>query len=203
MTQRLRYTTALWILASVAISGGLIWLVYRMLAAAVDWLVGLESDIATAIIAAAATLAISLVSIAVNRHFDNRAKIKQDNRSKTIPVYEHLIGLIFSIMAAVREKKVKEREKRLVTDFAKCTEELIIWGSDDVLKAFGDYRDASLAFADDPPAGSKPDTAATLSLLEQIIKAVRQDLGHKDRQLEDGDLLRLFINFPTDRRGSS
>jgi hypothetical protein len=65
---------------------------------------------------------------------------------------------------------------------------VIIWGSDDVLRAWLNVRGANF----DRESGADP--MAGMRLLEEFIFAVRKDLGLERKNLKEGDLLRLFIN---------
>ena len=68
------------------------------------------------------------------------------------------------------------------------TQELIVWGSDPVLKAFGTFREALISYK-----GGEPPIEG-LFLFEQYMLEIRRDLGHKNKNLSSGDILALFIN---------
>jgi hypothetical protein len=93
------------ILFVLAILGAATWGTYWLLAKAAVWLTGLQSELATAIIAAAATVTISLLTLTANRYFERRARIEQDNRLKKVPVYEGVIEMLFGLIGDVRDNK--------------------------------------------------------------------------------------------------
>ena len=67
--------------------------------------------------------------------------------------------------------------------FAEFNRELITWGSDSVLKAWVKFRAVA---ADDPKR--------TLLGMEDLVFAIRRDIGHTNSGLEQGDILRVFVN---------
>lgn len=64
---------------------------------------------------------------------------------------------------------------------------MIVWGSDEVLKQYLIFRSSSQNAGDLNPS-------AAVGILENLMLAMRIDLGHANKNLERGDLLRLFIN---------
>jgi hypothetical protein len=77
--------------------------------------------------------------------------------------------------------------------WSKSTEQLIVWGSDDVLKAWGQFKTMA--------AGRKDQSNPVRALLpfETLLLAVRSGLGHSNTNLKPGDLLRLFVNDMPDQ----
>ena len=72
------------------------------------------------------------------------------------------------------------------------TEQIIIWDSDDVIKAFYDFRNVTSMHDE------KENTKQMIDLfnsVEQLFYAIRKDLGHENKQLSKGILLNLFIHF--------
>jgi hypothetical protein len=81
----------------------------------------------------------------------------------------------------------KMNDGEMIKKFGSLTENVIVWGSDAVLKEFGEFRVASLQTQTAGPL-------ATLATLEDLMLAIRRDLGYRNSKIERGDLLRLFIN---------
>jgi len=72
------------------------------------------------------------------------------------------------------------------TLFRDVTPKLVTWASDDVIRAWTKFRKFAIR--------NSGENIELMFLFEEILKAVRQDLGHKSNNLEKGDLLGLFIN---------
>lgn len=100
-------------------------------------------------------------------------------------MHEEFIKFWFGALMSVREKKPLD-ERGLQKFFERHTPELIIWGSPPMLRAYGEFRSAG----NDP---DRSDPRRPLFVFESLLLAIREDLGHSNDGLEQGDLLRLFI----------
>lgn len=148
----------------------------------------LESDLAVAIVAAAASVLVSVLSIAVGRLFETRAKIQEQNREKKVPVYEELMEFMMRVLLGDKlGKPVPEAEVvQFLTGF---TQRIMVWGSDDVLSAWVKFRRQTIQAG----AGNGRSMDA-IFIFEDIVKAMRRDLGHRNSGVARGDILALFVN---------
>ena len=79
-------------------------------------------------------------------------------------------------------------EQEIIKFLQDFTQKLIVWGSDSVLKSFTTFRESLISYSGkEPPVES-------LVLFENYMLEIRRDLGHKNKNLESGDILALFIN---------
>ena len=148
------------------------------------YVLSLNSDIAVAVIAAAATIFVSVISIVLGKIYEVRYQIQQEIREKKIPVYEELIHFMQRVFA--NEKlKVKPSEEELQKFFLEWQQKVMIWGSDSVLKDWIKWRRVSINAAG---------THEAVFLYEQLILQIRCDLGHKNKNLKRGAILSLFVN---------
>jgi hypothetical protein len=127
----------------LAVLGGAAWAIYFSVAAVFRSLTNMKSDIAVAIVAAAATITVSIVSLLISKVIESRASITQELRLKKIPVYEDLISTLFKVQFAAKLGEAPMSETELIRFFGNLTERLTIWGSDGVIRAFSDFRLAS------------------------------------------------------------
>jgi hypothetical protein len=149
--------------------------------------VGLRSELATAIIAAAATIIVSLLSVMASKFYERRDNVERESRTKKIPVYEQATALIFTIIHQGKPGYPTITSDETLRRYSELTQGVIVWGSDGVLKAFGEFRVASLQI-------KEKGVAPLLVSIEDLMLAVRKDLGYKNSGLRRGDVLRLFIN---------
>ena len=84
----------------------------------------------------------------------------------------------------------KDLEEKKSIRFAKFMLELnhkiITWGSDDVLKAWSEIKKTSYN------QGTNPNNI--MFAIEQLIYTMRKDLGHKNYNLSEGDILSVWFN---------
>ncbi|MGD0126922.1 MAG: hypothetical protein ABSF46_16305 [Terriglobia bacterium] len=176
------------VILALAIIGGVGYGVYALIRSGLAWLASVRSELATAIIAAAGAVLVSVLSVSIAKFLERRETIERETRLKKIPVYESLISLIFGILQQDKPGIAKLTGEELIRKFSALTENVIVWGSDSVLKRFGEFRVASLQ------VGQGQGLINALATLEDLMLAIRRDLGYKNAKIERGDLLRLFIN---------
>ncbi|MBC7782752.1 MAG: hypothetical protein H7144_02850 [Burkholderiales bacterium] len=146
----------------------------------------MKSDIAMAIIAAGATVLVSILSILLGKVYEARERIQNQHREKKVPVYEELIQFISRVLSGEKIGTAPTQEEIIKFGF---NQKMMVWGADEVLLAWVKWlraiSDAEVLKAD-PLKG--------LFLYEELILAIRRDLGHKNKSLKRGDVLRLFVN---------
>ena len=186
MSSRLRQTfSAIFGLLLLAALGYGIFIAMRSTARV---LTSLNSDIAVAIIAASATVFVSVLSIVLGKAYESRELIKKEHREKKIPVYEDLIRFMFRILMG---KKTGDQptEKEILDFMSDFTQHIMVWGSDDVLASWVRWRRAAI---DEQEIQKHP--MKLLFLYEDLILTIREDLGHKNKNIGKSDVLALFIN---------
>jgi hypothetical protein len=102
-------------------------------------------------------------------------------------VYLHFIGFIFRLFEA-QKKPGGIKEVELVKEMTKFKQNLLVWGSPDVINSYNAFEDSSEVLA------ASQDTAAILRSVEKLYRAIRKDLGHDDRLLPEGELVGLMLN---------
>ena len=64
----------------------------------------------------------------------------------------------------------------------------MVWGSDEVVSAYAQFRRASVSNNDHKSPSN------VMFRYENLILAIRKDLGHANKNFKQGDVLSLFIN---------
>ena len=130
---------------ALGVIGGVFWGAYALIRLWLGWLTSLRSELATAIIAAATAVLVSVLSAGVGKYLERRESIARATRLKKVPVYEKLISFIFGVLQQGKPGIAKMTEDKLIPEYTTLTENVIVWGSDSVLKKFGEFRVASSA----------------------------------------------------------
>ena len=112
-------------------------------------------------------------------------------REKKIPTYEKIINFIFSLTFAEKLGKEKPSEKEMIKFMVEITQELVIWGSDEMLNAFYKFRTISIENVDN---SNPKNPHNVLFMVEDLLLEIRKDLGHKNKNILRGKILGLFIN---------
>lgn len=165
-----------------------LWGIYQLFALTFETLTKLDNDIATAILAASTTIIISVVSILLGKYLERRSTIEKELREKKIPSYEKLTRFFFELLYKKEKLGQELPEDQLINEFSEITQGLMIWGSDSVIKKWSEFRQVS----------SNPnqlnESYKTLFLLESLLLEIRKDIGYKGYNLQEGDILGLFVN---------
>ncbi|WP_350343973.1 hypothetical protein PRVXT_000338 [Proteinivorax tanatarense] len=149
---------------------------------------GLQKEVAAAIVAAVATILVSVFSIVIAKLFERKRAIEQELREKKIPMYEEFIKFWFKVLMSEKTEAKQLSEKNMVVFFSEFTEKLMVWGSDEVVKKWSNYR--RLYVSDK----LKSDSVNAMFEFERLLMAIRKDMGHKNKDIKKGELLGLFIN---------
>ena len=178
-----------WLMAALllAVMAALVWGLYTLIAKFVAHLMTLtlNPNVVASIIAASTTVLVATLSVLLAKRLEIRTLVFKEHRDKKIPIYESLIKFVYDAMFQSNKGKTLSQAEML-SFLKEFVEKITVWGSDDVLKAVIDFkRQAPEVIAQDP--------AKSLFVLENMLFAIRRDLGHKNKDLKKSDLLALFI----------
>lgn len=180
-----------WLAAAVALAAvvALLFGLWWVGASLVTMLRTIDAEIAAAIVSGLAAVTIAIATTWLGRSLQRRTDARRGQQEKRVPVYEEFVkGVLQSmgISSSGKARKGRIDEQHAHRVLSEFTEKAIVWGSDDVLKAWIAFR----------TAGQQPEEYGNkiLLIMEELFLAMRKDLGLSNRGLDRGDLLRLFIN---------
>jgi len=84
-----------------------------------------SSEVAVGIIAASASIFISVLTVIITKHFERRHEIIREHRTMKIPVYQKQIGFFFRILLGEKAGEVKATEKEIISFMKDATQEII------------------------------------------------------------------------------
>jgi hypothetical protein len=163
----------------LALVGALVWGIARGLSS-------LQPGIAAAVVTASATVLISVFSVIYSKRWERRRMIEEGQRVQKLPLYEDFVGFMFRATFFDAESMTEADWKQFVGNSA---QKLSLWAADDVISAYNNLRRVTVA----TPAAELDSNPAPLLAFEQLLLAIRKDLGHNNKGLTRADLLRLFI----------
>ena len=156
-----------------------------------------DPKLGAGLITAFATIMVSLFSVLVSKNLERKGNIQAQLREKKIPTYEKLMDFMFIMTVGEKlgGKKHSAIEKQVV--LTEIVQELIIWGSDDMLCAFYNFRHGILNNNENIIINkdlSAHKGVPALYLIEEILIAIRKDLGHKNKGIHRGKILGMLVN---------
>ncbi len=194
------------LIAGLAFICTALWLIWSGLAS-------LSQQVAATLITASVTALVSVFGIVESKRREQRREIEQEHRTQKVPIYEDFMSFWFRLLlanqlaAAGAHDKNPRAVKRgstgastaigqaeMVSFLINFTQKIIIWGSDDVVRDYANFRRRVAT----PDTSAIPDdiesTIQSLLTFEKLLLAIRSDVGHRNKGLKQGDLLSLFVN---------
>lgn len=107
-------------------------------------------------------------------------EIEQELRKQKAPIYEEFSD--FLLNKVLKNQASEDEMKEFVINFH---QKMLVWGGDNVIKAWVDFRKHVV---------EEVFQYQGLFLIENVLFAIRSDMGHSNKGLKQGDLLTLFIN---------
>ena len=148
---------------------------------------GMNSTLAVSLITASTTIIVSTFTIMAGRYFERKKEREALYRDKKTAIYEEFLVVLFQTFLEAKEGENTNQETG--TDMVKFLREhhrkLILWTGPKGLKAYSDWH--KLLQTGLP-------TAQTVLKMERFFLALRTDLGHSNKGLKEGDILRLILN---------
>ena len=85
------------------------------------------------------TVFASVLTVVLSKVWELKIKNLQENRGKKEPIYEELLSFLFKIVKATKKGETVSEDE--MEDFIfNFTEKVMIWGSDDVINAFYNFK---------------------------------------------------------------
>jgi hypothetical protein len=157
---------------------------------AVRWVflgvIGLDEKLSAAIIAACTTVFVSVATVVYTQQKTKSREIDNSHRPQKMEIYKRFMDkAVVGLLKASKEKKFEtpEFQKELEELFFTFTADVIVWGSPAVIRAYTAFRNT----------GANPDIVLRI---DDLMQAMRKDLGNSNWTLNRGDLIKLFITDP-------
>lgn len=150
----------------------------------------LDKAVAAAIIATSGTILTSVGTLIITQFLSKKREITEAHRHEKVKTYNRFMEIVTMVLKNTKLdknylKEGMELPKELVDLFFDFQKDLMAWGSPKVIKAFIEYRSVSLT-----------DSSNVVILVDHVLREIRKDLGHKDRDLKEGELISVFLANP-------
>ena len=157
----------------IAIPAAVIWGIWSIA-------IRLPATVAAPTIIGAGAVIVSVSSIPLTNYFIKVREIERESRRRKAQIYEEFIVFIFKVIGPNKPSEEKIQKK-----FAEFAPKIILWGGSDLLQAWIKVRRIHV-----------PSTEGIDMLLvwEELLLAIRKELGHSNKGLQQWDVLRVFVN---------
>lgn len=118
-----------------------------------------------------------------SKQAEKQKEIEQELRKQKAPIYEEFSELLFKVLKTSKSGEEVPQEELLEFIF-KFNQKLLVWGGNNVIKEWSNFRVNT----------QSDDKYAVLFSVEDMLLAIREDMGHSNAKLKRGELLSVFIN---------
>ena len=120
----------------------------------------------------------------VTNAYTKRREINARHFSEKREAYGKIIDIVVEAMSSAKSGR-SAPTKNLTNKMIGYKKELMVWGGSEVIQLWNQFELESAKESTDPNNA--------LVLMEKVLRALREDLGHDDHGLEFGNLIGLFI----------
>lgn len=166
----------------LAVVAGMAWLIWNI----VRWVASLEPSYSGPTI----TAIVGFIGLIYAQWHSKSREIQQSHRPQKIEVYNGFFAILERFLKNPEEQKALEEggEESLPDDlrdqFWQLNKGLIVWASPVVIKSWLQFRKVTTT------GGS------TLLAMDNVLKAIRKDLGNSNFGLQIGDSVKVFLRDP-------
>ncbi len=147
-------------------------------------IINIASKADAVVIVASITGGVSILGVVIAKIIEYKQNTKRFLYQKRETAYADFIELIYKIHTKAK-KNEEYGDLEMQDDVATFSKKLTLWGSDAVISKWLEFRRNSV---------KNITPAENLFLIEDIIMAIRRDMGQSNNLLKKGDILSFFVN---------
>lgn len=182
-----RLKAILFIVFVLVVLGAIGYGLWCVVAAVLFWIVSQESQVAAAIIAFSGTVIAGIATVVIAQQRSKSREIAEAHRPKKTDLYNSFIVTMIGILRKHKgtDPKKLEGDKEIEEFFYEFTAEVVLWGSPSVLGHYGTFRNLG-----------QERTRDIILVMDDVMQAMRKDLGLSNWGLARGDLMKMFLTDP-------
>ena len=164
-----------------------------------------ETQVVSAIIAGAATIVAGVAVVGITQYNTKLREIREGQRLQKTEVYSEFSDMVFYMLTMTKisgRSDLSDSEKtatlvkmqaELQDRYMSFSKKLLLWGSPEVMKAWLAFRLSaqSQVGSSDVEAGLR-----TFLYVDDVFRAIRDDLELSNEGLAEGDLVKQFLIDP-------
>ena len=149
-----------------------------------------DKQVTASIVAATGTLFAALATVLYSQRRSKERDISEAHRPQKVELYKRFMEILMMVLRMSKADESENEAKALPNTeleefFYGFTRDIIVWGSPGVIQAYKRFR-----------TNDEQGTVLSLLLVDDLLRAIRQDLGNSNKGLKRGDLVKLFLRDP-------
>jgi hypothetical protein len=143
-------------------------------------LVGVNSQLAVALITAGTTVLVATITVMLGRYYERKRDIEAQFRTEKIKIYDQFLCDLFKTF----HDGTNADSIDVVAFLREWQRKLVLWGGPDVLRTY---------FRWVVRLKRKIPDAQTMFLMDEFFRALRSDIGQSSRGLDQGSFAHLVL----------
>lgn len=138
-----------------------------------------------AVVGAVATAVLGVAGVVWQQRQSEKARLREAHRDRMTPVYHELLKRVWQ-QAGQESQEPSEEVAEFMRDLK--ARQLMLGAPKEMIQAFNRWEREAKA------AQEQDDNVTLVFAWEELLRAMRRDLGHDDSGLPRGELLRVFMD---------
>lgn len=159
---------------------------------------GQKASQATAVVSASAVIAAAVFSAIITQGQIKEREIAESHRVQKIVVYDDFAELYLELLQTTKyardPQQLAKAQQEVVDHMFQFSKRAMLWASPEVLLAWNRFRSAN------EPSSSNEEVVFRA---DDVLQAMRTDLGLSNHGLERGDLVKMYISDPQNLRSQA
>lgn len=182
-----------------------IWVAFLVVSSTWVYLNALPTEIITNLTTVTGAVVVATITVVAGRFFEKQKDIETKLREKKLLAYEPFMKFWLTRLlpdksskdvrtqgkAQQPDKASDENNNDILAALRTFTADAVLWGSVDVVERFLEFR--RLTFLEDT---AKDKSFRVLYAFDDVLFAIRRDLGNSTSGLKPGDLIKMIITDP-------
>lgn len=141
-------------------------------------LIGVNPNLAIALITGATTIVVSTITVMVGRHYERKRDIEAHFRATKLEMYDDFVREFFSLFDGTGQ------DKDLTPFLRDWQRKLVLKAGPDVLRAYFDWK---------TKLKTDGQSAESMFAMDRFLRALRDDVGQSSRGLEKGAFAHMIL----------
>jgi hypothetical protein len=175
----IQFVVLLATLALMIAAAAVLWKSVRVL---LVYLVGVPKELGVALIAAAATIVVSTLTVVIGRYYERKRELDALYRDKKVEIYDEFLKQFFGVLFGSQNQSVQSED--MVPFLREFIRKLLLWSGPEPIATFTKWKEHM--------ASEAPD-AQSIFLTEDFLLALRKDLRHSNHGIPKGFFAQLYL----------